>query len=76
MLNGILDDPVSRTPAMMYLFHRVEERLDGSPAILRLTANQELTEITFPWKLRSSKYGSIYRIPTRPSTWFGARTSP
>jgi type IV secretion system protein VirB4 len=30
----ILDDPTVRTPAMMYLFHRVEERLDGSPAII------------------------------------------
>lgn len=33
-MTQILDDPVSRTPAMMYLFHRVEERLDGSPAII------------------------------------------
>ncbi|WP_428062224.1 VirB4 family type IV secretion/conjugal transfer ATPase [Brevundimonas sp.] len=30
----LLDDPSLRTPAMMYLFHRVEERLDGSPAII------------------------------------------
>lgn len=30
----LLDDPALRTPAMMYLFHRVEERLDGSPAII------------------------------------------
>lgn len=30
----LLDDPALRTPAMMYLFQRVEERLDGSPAIL------------------------------------------
>lgn len=30
----LLDDPTVRTPAMMYLFHRVEERLDGSPAII------------------------------------------
>lgn len=30
----LLDDPVLRTPAMMYLFHRVEERLDGAPAIV------------------------------------------
>jgi type IV secretion system protein VirB4 len=30
----LLDDPVVRTPAMMYLFHRVEERLDGTPAII------------------------------------------
>jgi type IV secretion system protein VirB4 len=33
-MTQILDDPVTRTPAMMYLFHQVEERLDGSPAIL------------------------------------------
>ena len=30
----LLDDPAVRTPAMMYLFHRVEERLDGSPTII------------------------------------------
>jgi len=33
-MTNILDDPAVRTPAMMYLFHRVEERLDGSPAII------------------------------------------
>lgn len=33
-MTTILDDPVSRTPAMMYLFHRVEERLDGTPTII------------------------------------------
>lgn len=33
-MTAILDDPVARTPAMLYLFHRVEERLDGSPAII------------------------------------------
>jgi type IV secretion system protein VirB4 len=33
-MTQMLDDPVVRTPAMMYLFHRVEERLDGSPAII------------------------------------------
>ncbi|MEG8033551.1 VirB4 family type IV secretion/conjugal transfer ATPase [Sphingomonas aurantiaca] len=33
-MTQILDDPTVRTPAMMYLFHRVEERLDGSPAII------------------------------------------
>jgi type IV secretion system protein VirB4 len=33
-LTQILDDPVSRTPAMMYLFHRVEERLDGTPTLI------------------------------------------
>ncbi len=33
-MTQLLDDPVSRTPAMMYLFHRVEERLDGTPTII------------------------------------------
>ena len=33
-MTAILDDPVARTPAMLYFFHRVEERLDGSPAII------------------------------------------
>lgn len=33
-MTRILDDPLLRTPAMMYLFHRVDERLDGTPAII------------------------------------------
>jgi type IV secretion system protein VirB4 len=33
-MTQILDDPAVRTPAMMYLFHRVEERLDGTPTII------------------------------------------
>ena len=33
-MTRILDDPIVRTPAMMYLFHRVEQRLDGTPAII------------------------------------------
>jgi type IV secretion system protein VirB4 len=33
-MTELLDDPVLRTPAMMYLFHRVEERLDGRPTII------------------------------------------
>jgi len=33
-MTAILDDPVLRTPALLYFFHRVEERLDGSPAII------------------------------------------
>lgn len=30
----LLDYPALRTPAMMYLFHRVDERLDGDPTII------------------------------------------
>lgn len=33
-MTRLLDDPVLRTPAMLYLFHRVDERLDGTPAII------------------------------------------
>jgi type IV secretion system protein VirB4 len=33
-MTAILDDPALRTPAMMYLFHRVEQRLDGTPTII------------------------------------------
>jgi len=33
-LTQILDDPAARAPAMMYLFHQVEQRLDGSPTII------------------------------------------
>jgi type IV secretion system protein VirB4 len=33
-MTAILDNPVLRTPALFYLFHRVEERLDGTPSII------------------------------------------
>jgi type IV secretion system protein VirB4 len=33
-MTAILDDPKTRTPALLYFFHRVEERLDGRPAII------------------------------------------
>ena len=33
-MTRILDEPTLRTPAMMYLFHRVEQRLDGRPTII------------------------------------------
>ncbi len=33
-MTRLLDSPIVRTPAMMYLFHRVEQRLDGNPAII------------------------------------------
>ena len=33
-LTSILDEPALRTPAMLYLFHRVEERLDGAPTLI------------------------------------------
>ncbi|RAK66555.1 VirB4 family type IV secretion/conjugal transfer ATPase [Phenylobacterium kunshanense] len=32
-MTKLLDSPIIRIPAMMYLFHRLEQRLDGNPAI-------------------------------------------
>ncbi len=33
-MTALLDSPILRTPAMMYLFHRIDERLDGTPAMI------------------------------------------
>ena len=33
-MTHLLEDPVLRTPTMMYLFHRVEERLNGQPSVI------------------------------------------
>ncbi|MFT3763382.1 MAG: VirB4 family type IV secretion/conjugal transfer ATPase [Pseudoxanthomonas sp.] len=33
-MTELLDAPKLRTPAMLYLFHRIEERLDGRPAMI------------------------------------------
>ncbi|MBB4087525.1 VirB4 family type IV secretion/conjugal transfer ATPase [Sphingomonas carotinifaciens] len=33
-MTQLLDNPRLRTPAMMYLFHRIDERLDGSPTTI------------------------------------------
>ena len=33
-MTELLDNPVLRTPAMLYLFHRIEQALDGQPVII------------------------------------------
>jgi type IV secretion system protein VirB4 len=33
-MTRLLDSRITRTPTMMYLFHRIEQRLDGTPAII------------------------------------------
>jgi type IV secretion system protein VirB4 len=33
-MTKLLDAPTVRIPAMMYLFHRLEQRLDGTPALI------------------------------------------
>src|SRR6185436_17798049 len=33
-MTALLENPRLRTPVMMYLFHRIEERLDGTPTLI------------------------------------------
>ena len=33
-MTALLENPKLRTPVMMYLFHRIEERLDGQPTMI------------------------------------------
>src|SRR3546814_12837417 len=33
-MTALLESPRLRTPVMMYLFHRIEERLDGEPTMI------------------------------------------
>ncbi len=33
-MTALLDNPILRTPAMFYLFHRADERLDGRPSMI------------------------------------------
>ncbi|PZT89301.1 MAG: VirB4 family type IV secretion/conjugal transfer ATPase [Citromicrobium sp.] len=33
-MTALLENPKLRTPTMMYLFHRIEERLDGKPTMI------------------------------------------
>ena len=52
-LTELLDNPVLRTPLMMYLFHRVEERLDGSPAVIVVDEGwKALDDEVFTHKIR------------------------
>jgi type IV secretion system protein VirB4 len=43
-MGEILDDPVSLAPALLYLFHRIELQLDGTPTILVLEEGWKLLD--------------------------------
>jgi type IV secretion system protein VirB4 len=52
-MTRILDDATVRTPAMMYLFHRIEERLDGSPTIIVVDEGwKALDDDVFVWRIK------------------------
>lgn len=52
-MTQLLDSPALRTPTMMYLFHRVEERLDGNPALIIIDEGwKALNDDIFAYRLK------------------------
>jgi type IV secretion system protein VirB4 len=52
-MTAVLDNPTVRTPAMLYFFHRVEERLDGSPTIIMIDEGwKALDDEVFVYRLK------------------------
>src|SRR5207342_1870031 len=43
-MGEILDDPVSLDPVLLYLFHRIELQLDGTPTIIVLEEGWKLLD--------------------------------
>jgi len=52
-MTSLLDNPTLRTPVMMYLFHRIEERLDGEPTLVLIDEGwKALDDPVFAARLR------------------------
>jgi type IV secretion system protein VirB4 len=52
-MTALLDNPRLRTPTMMYLFHRVEERLDGQPTMILIDEGwKALDDTVFAARIR------------------------
>lgn len=52
-MTALLDHPLLRTPAMLYLFHRVDERLDGHPAMIVIDEGwKALDDEAFAYRLK------------------------
>jgi len=43
-LTALLEQPALRTPVMLYLFHRIEERLDGTPTMILIDEGWKLLD--------------------------------
>src|SRR6185369_5782222 len=43
-MGEVLDDPVSLAPTLLYLFHRIELQLDGTPTIIVLEEGWKLLD--------------------------------
>lgn len=52
-MTAVLDDPKTRTPALFYFFHRVEERLDGTPSLIVVDEGwKALDDDVFVWRIK------------------------
>ena len=52
-MTALLENPRLRTPVMMYLFHRVEERLDGKPTMILIDEGwKALDDAVFAARIR------------------------
>ncbi len=52
-MTALLENPRLRTPVMMYLFHRIEERLDGSPTMILIDEGwKALDDAVFAARIR------------------------
>jgi type IV secretion system protein VirB4 len=52
-MTELLDDAALRTPAMMYLFHRIEQRLDGAPTMILIDEGwKALDDAVFAARIR------------------------
>jgi len=72
-MTKLLDSPTIRIPTMLYLFHRLEQRLDGNPALIVVDEG---------WRCWTTRFSSAAsRIGKRPSgsataSWVSARKAP
>jgi type IV secretion system protein VirB4 len=52
-MTAVLDTPTLRTPAMMYLFHRIDERLNGDPTMILIDEGwKALDDAVFAARIR------------------------
>jgi type IV secretion system protein VirB4 len=52
-MTALLDSPRLRTPTLMYLFHRIEERLDGQPTMILIDEGwKALDDAVFAARIR------------------------
>lgn len=73
-MSAILDQPALRTPTMHYLFHRVEERIDGRPTIIVIDEGwKALDDAIFvsrikDWEKTIRKRGGIVGFATQSAS--------